>query len=132
MMIERRTEERMHASLPARLAFGGRYRVRGVVLNISGVGARLALDKSGDVPAEFVLSVCYKRQERHYRAEVRWRKREALGLGLKPLPATEGEWLQGLARTRHSEDAVMDRRGTRLFQLADEGGHTEQKPERAF
>ena len=28
--------------------------------------------------------------------------------------------------------AVMDRRGTRLFQLADEGGHTEQKPERAF
>jgi hypothetical protein len=105
LTIERRTDERLHASLPARVAFGGRYRLRGVVLNISGTGAKLALDKSGDVPAEFVLSVCFKRQERHYKAKIQWRKREALGLGLRPLPAADSEWLQGLARTRHSEDA---------------------------
>jgi PilZ domain len=120
LTIERRTDERLHASLPARVAFGGRYRLRGVVLNISGTGAKLALDKSGDVPAEFVLSVCFKRQERHYKAKIQWRKREALGLGLRPLPAADSEWLQGLARTRRSEDAVLEERRTRLLHLANE------------
>ena len=130
MMVERRTDERLHASLPARLAFGGRYRLRGVVLNISGSGAKLALDKSGEVPAEFVLSVCFERQERHYRAAVRWRRREALGLGLEPLPGADEQWLHGLARPRRSDDAKMDERGARLLHLASESDQVAQKSQR--
>jgi hypothetical protein len=55
-MIERRTGERLQASLPARVAFRGRYRLRAVVRNASETGAKLALDKPVDLPAEFVLS----------------------------------------------------------------------------
>jgi PilZ domain len=131
MTIERRSDERLRASMPARLAFGGRYRLRGVVLNISESGAKLALDRSGEVPAEFVLSVCFKRQERHYKAAVQWRRREALGLELKPLAGKDEEWLHGLARPRHSDDAMMDKRGVRLLHLAHESDHAERKPRRA-
>ncbi len=84
-MVERRTRERLKASLPARVAFGKRYRLRGIVLNISEAGAKLALEKPADVPSEFVLSVCYRFEERHYEAVVRWRKRGVIGVGLRPL-----------------------------------------------
>src|ERR1700733_7955987 len=108
MMIERRARERLHVSLPARVGFGGRYRLRGVVLNLSSAGAKLALDKSADVPADFVLSVCYKGEERYYSAAIRWRRRETLGVALRALPAADGEWLLGLAKARRSEDAGKD------------------------
>jgi hypothetical protein len=132
MTMERRTDTRLRASLPARLAFGGRYRLRGVVLNISGSGAKLALDKSGELPAEFVLSVCFKRQERHFKAAVRWRRRETIGLGLSPLSGRDEEWLHGLARPRHSDDRMMDERGARLLHLAHDSDHAPQGPRRAI
>jgi hypothetical protein len=60
-MVERRITERLPASLEARIAFGGRYRLRCMVLNISETGAKLVLDKSADVPAQFILSISCKR-----------------------------------------------------------------------
>jgi hypothetical protein len=130
MMVERRACERLHVSLPARVGFGGRYRLRGVVLNLSSAGAKLALDRSADLPADFVLSVCYKDEERHYRAAIRWRKREALGVELKALPAAYGDWLRGLAKARRSEDATMDERRRRLLHVADQTASRQQKPQR--
>jgi hypothetical protein len=118
-MIERRTDQRLQASLPARVAFGGRYRLRGVVLNISKAGAKLALEKPTDVPAEFVLSICYRSQERHYSAEVQWRRRDVVGVGIRPLSAADSAWLRGLARARRSEDAIKDERRLRLLHLAE-------------
>ncbi len=128
-MVERRAGKRLQASLTARVAFGGRYRLRGVVLNISRAGAKIALEKPADVPSEFLVSVCYKSEERQYEAKVQWRKREVVGVKLRPLPATEDAGLLGLARARRSEDAIMDERRLRLFHLADDVEH--QKPERA-
>jgi hypothetical protein len=130
MMVERRARERLHVSLPARVGFGGRYRLRGVVLNLSSAGAKLALDRSAELPADFVLSVCYKGEERHYRAAIRWRKRDALGVELRALPAADGEWLRGLAKSRRSEDAAMDERRLRLLHFADGNASRQQKPQR--
>ena len=131
MMIERRARERLHVSLPARVGFGGRYRLRGVVLNLSSAGAKRALDKTADVPADFVLSVCYKGEERYYSAAIRWRRRETLGVALRALPAADGEWLLGLAKARRSEDAGKDERRLRLLHFANESASRQQKPRRA-
>jgi hypothetical protein len=76
------------------------------------------LDKSADVPAQFILSVSYKRQERHYGADIRWRRRDGLGVKLRPLPATDSRGLLGLAVAPTYEDEVINERRARVFHLS--------------
>jgi PilZ domain-containing protein len=99
LVQERRKEPRFPLFAPGRIGFGGRkFRVTCLVQNISSSGAKLVLRPRTDLPSEFHLSICEEMiedemrmrshrapldLEREYLVQVRWRKRDALGVEFK-------------------------------------------------
>jgi PilZ domain len=99
---ERRKEPRFPIFASGGIGFGGRkFRVGCLVQNISSSGAKLVLRARTDVPSEFRLKIYEKMiedqmrmrcqnasldLEREYLVQVRWRKRDALGVEFKRVP----------------------------------------------
>jgi hypothetical protein len=98
-MQERRKEPRFPLFAPGRIGFDGRkFRVTCLVQNVSSSGAKLVLRPRTDLPFEFRLRICeemieHERRMRfqgapldlevEYLVQVRWRKRDALGVEFK-------------------------------------------------
>jgi hypothetical protein len=96
LVQERRKEPRFPIFASGRIGFGGRkFRVACLVQNVSSSGAKLVLRARTDLPFEFRLSICEKMiedemrmrcqrasldLEKEYLVQVRWRKRDALGV----------------------------------------------------
>jgi hypothetical protein len=96
LVQERRKEPRFPLFASGRIGFGGRkFRVTCLVQNVSSSGAKLVLRPRTDLPFEFRLRICEKMiedemrmrcqrasldLEKEYLVQVRWRKRDALGV----------------------------------------------------
>jgi PilZ domain len=96
---ERRKEPRIPIFTSGSIGFGGRkFRVSCLVQNISSSGAKLVLRARTDLPSEFRLQICEKMiqdqarmrcqnasldLEKEYLVQIRWRKRDALGVEFK-------------------------------------------------
>jgi hypothetical protein len=99
LLQERRKEPRFPLFASGRIGFGGRkFRVTCLVQNVSSSGAKLVLRARTDLPFEFHLRICAKMVEdemrmrcqrasldleKEYLVQVRWRKRDALGVEFK-------------------------------------------------
>jgi hypothetical protein len=81
-MDEQRSELRRKSFLGGQIAFASRYATLDCILrNTSESGARLALADARALPDTFDLHVPVKGQ--HYRADVKWRQLDAVGVQLR-------------------------------------------------
>jgi hypothetical protein len=103
---ERRKEPRFPLFAAGRIGFGGRkFRVTCLVQNVSSSGAKLVLRPRTDLPFEFHLRICEEMiedemrmrcqgasldLEKEYLVQVRWRKRDALGVEFKACASSQG------------------------------------------
>ncbi len=67
-------------SLEGTISFAGRGRLKCMVQNLSGSGAKLAFHTVTDVPAEFTLNVFLTGKEVQYLARPRWRSHRLCGV----------------------------------------------------
>jgi hypothetical protein len=101
-LLEQRQSQRPRRFSEGRISYGGRYRLRCLVVNISKLGARLALKSvTTSLPAEFLLSISEKGRETSYWARTKWRQGNTLGVDFTEPPAV-GEPLLGVSRGRGS------------------------------
>jgi hypothetical protein len=85
-MPERRTSPRQARSLEGRIGYAGKYRLRCLILNISGQGAKLALERRADLPAEFLLTISKQGAQRDYWVRTTWQRGTVLGVTLTAMP----------------------------------------------
>ena len=79
MMLEARQGERVRALLRARIIFNNQNStIDCTIKNISACGAKIELDNTASVPAEFDLEV--PQRARTYRARIVWRDAVACGV----------------------------------------------------
>lgn len=81
-MPERRKSPRQAHSVDARIGYGGKYRLRCLILNISPEGAKLSLKSAAELPAEFVVSFSRQGAQKNYWARTTWRRGNVLGVTL--------------------------------------------------
>ena len=103
---ERRKEPRFPLFAAGRIGFGGRkFRVTLLVQNVSSSGEKLVLRPRTDLQFEFNLMICEEMiedemrmrcqgasldLEKEYLVQVRWRKRDALGVEFKACASSQG------------------------------------------
>jgi hypothetical protein len=88
-VFERRKEHRRPVFWDGKIGFNERqFRVRCLIQNISGSGAKLAFRSSTDLPAlptEFDISIPH--HQAVYRMQIKWRHRYAIGAEIKHVRA---------------------------------------------
>jgi hypothetical protein len=94
---EPRRSPRHARPLEGRIGYAGKYRLRCLILNISGSGAKLALKRQSDLPAEFFLSISRQGQTTDYCARTIWRRGNMIGVAFSKPPAGSAP-LYGLRR----------------------------------
>jgi hypothetical protein len=98
-MAERRQSARHPRSVEGRIGYAGRYRLRCLILNLSRDGAKIALKRATDIPAEFFLNIPSENPKIGYWVRKKWRRGNMLGVSFtESPPATEP--LPGLSRGR--------------------------------
>ena len=84
--LDRRKSLRQAHSIEGRIGYAGKYRLRCLILNISSIGAKLALKAPADLPAEFILSISRQDTGREYWARTTWRRGNVLGVAFTEPP----------------------------------------------
>ena len=84
---EQRKSLRHARPLEGRIGYAGKYRLRCLILNISGRGAKLALKRAAELPAEFILSISRQGQATDYCARTIWRRGNMIGVTFSKPPA---------------------------------------------
>jgi len=110
-MQERRKEQRWPAYLGATAIFNQQLCANCLVKNTSAAGAKLVLHNMPLIPDEF--DVVVPRKNAQWRAQVRWRRFEQIGVELAPRRAAEPPVsLEEARRLRHlkKQNAALRRR----------------------
>jgi hypothetical protein len=96
MVLDRRRSYRRSVFIDARIAFGGRFRLRCLVQNLSDAGAKTTLKTHADIPKQFVLAIRHTRGEACQGVHVKWARLNCIGVEFssEPLPV---EPLPGLS-----------------------------------
>lgn len=100
-MHERRKEGRSRSYLGGQAAFNHRNSTMDCLIrNISPSGAKLDVsDGHSTVPDEFELSIPVK--SGHFRAHIRWRRNDELGVALMPSPTFADPAVDDARRSAH-------------------------------
>jgi hypothetical protein len=96
-MAERRQSARHSRSVEGRIGYAGKYRLRCLILNLSRDGAKIALKRATDIPAEFFLNISGEDPKTAYWVRTKWRRGKVLGVSFTETPAAR-EPLPGLSR----------------------------------
>ncbi|MDB5595126.1 MAG: type pilus assembly PilZ [Hyphomicrobiales bacterium] len=125
---EGRRAERVRTYIGARAVFNnGQSTMDCQVRNLSETGAKLTLSESVGLPSAFVLEI--PSRNRSFKAELRWRAGDSVGVEFVNLPASEerkpGSGPDEVAALR-AENALLRRRVHELATRLADLGHSER------
>jgi hypothetical protein len=101
---EPRKLPRQARPLEGRIGYAGKYRLRCLILNISGSGAKLSLKRQSNLPVEFFLSISRRGEHTEYWARTIWRRGNTIGVIFSEPPAGSAP-MYGLRRGRGAYQA---------------------------